>query len=189
MDNQSFKTYKLGDYYDDGFRQGVVFEVSTDGLQGKILSLSQSEKLQWSNWIEFARHVEDRKIGIKNQCKIQKYADWHERYPAFAWCSDQGDGWYLPAIDELKRIALNDKIYDAVNQTLLAKGGVKLLDRGQNESYWSSTEFDWEENIDCMGDMRSFALSVCMRDGACRAAFKYDSCYVRAVALFDSRDR
>ncbi len=36
--------YKVGDYYHDGVKAGVVFEVTPDGKHGKIVSLGQSEK-------------------------------------------------------------------------------------------------------------------------------------------------
>ena len=46
----STKTYKVGDYYDDGAKQGVVFEVTPDGKHGKIVSLTESsEALQWTS--------------------------------------------------------------------------------------------------------------------------------------------
>ena len=35
------KTYKIGDYYDDGVKQGVVFAVRDNGRHGKIVSLDQ----------------------------------------------------------------------------------------------------------------------------------------------------
>ena len=36
-------TYKVGDFYDDGKKQGVVFEVSKDGKHGKIVSFNQTQ--------------------------------------------------------------------------------------------------------------------------------------------------
>jgi len=39
--------YKVGDYYDDGMKEGVIFEVSDDGMHGKILQYAG--KSQWSN--------------------------------------------------------------------------------------------------------------------------------------------
>ena len=38
------KKYNVGDYYDDGKKEGIVFEVSEDGNHGKIISLVQSER-------------------------------------------------------------------------------------------------------------------------------------------------
>ncbi len=42
------KIYKIGDYYDNNNRQGVVFAVTPDGKHGKIISLTQS-KLSWES--------------------------------------------------------------------------------------------------------------------------------------------
>lgn len=41
------KTYKVGDLYDDGFKKGVVFEVSDDGKRGKIVSIEE-RSLNWN---------------------------------------------------------------------------------------------------------------------------------------------
>ena len=44
------KTYKVGDYYNENGKEGVVFEVSADGQHGKIVSMTQSrEMLRWSS--------------------------------------------------------------------------------------------------------------------------------------------
>ena len=44
------KTYKVGDRYEANGVQGVVFEVSSDGKHGKIMSFTQaSNKLVWSS--------------------------------------------------------------------------------------------------------------------------------------------
>ena len=39
-------TYKVGDYYKVGGKKGVVFEVTSDGRHGKIVSLKE----RWSKW-------------------------------------------------------------------------------------------------------------------------------------------
>ena len=38
----------MGDYYDDGVKQGVVFVVTPDGKHGKIVNLNDFSKLTWS---------------------------------------------------------------------------------------------------------------------------------------------
>jgi hypothetical protein len=70
--------------------------------------------------------------------KVKAVANWQSKYPAFKWCADLGEGWYLPSIEELKRFTLYNVVHDAVNRTLTAKGGEKLFNRGA--WYWSSTE-------------------------------------------------
>lgn len=179
------KTYKVGDYYDDGTKRGVVFEVSDDGRHGKIVSLNKSEKkLQWCSYDEFERKIEtgasDERNGMNNQRKIQQINGWREKYPAFAWCADQGEGWYLPAIEELEQFTLNDSVHDAVNRTLEAKGGTKLYDKkGEWASYLSSTEHDYVEK-----GWRFFAWDVGMYSAYTTRSLKFGDFYVRAVSAF-----
>ena len=119
------KTYKVGDLYDENGKRGVVFEVSADGKHGKIVSFNET-KLKWAN-SEFDSWEEEigadsETNGAVNMAVVQCIPNWREKYPAFAWCADLGEGWYLPAINELKAIysirnILNDKYW-----------------------YWSSTE-------------------------------------------------
>ena len=44
------KHYKVGSYYNVDGKKGVVFEVSDDGLSGKIISLTQPD--HYLNWYE-----------------------------------------------------------------------------------------------------------------------------------------
>ena len=71
-----------------------------------------------------------------------KIDEWRNKYPAFAWCADHGDGWYLPAIDELKELLLNDEVHSKVNGTLEQKRGSVMYSKGVYKWYWSSTEED-----------------------------------------------
>ena len=136
------KTYRVGDYYDDGKKQGVVFEVAADGKHGKIVSLTESAKrLMWSTSSEWKRVIgaNDKHNGANNMSKVKQIDGWREKCPAFAWCADLGEGWYLPAIEELKMFTLDEVVHDAVNRTLATKGK-KLANKGDEHWYWSSTE-------------------------------------------------
>lgn len=188
-------TYKVGDYYDKNGKKGVVFEVTDDGLHGKIVSLDQAEK-QWAVDKDFGKifnRQNPSKVstdgndvwnGMINTDKIQKIDNWKEKYPAFAWCCAKGDGWYLPAIFELERLLLNDLVRDAVNSTLVQKGATKLYDQGDTSFYWSSTEYRrWEAEA---GEFVSKDLAQCisMYNGDIREYHKKYDIYVRAVAAF-----
>ena len=169
------KTYKVGDYYDDGKKQGVVFEVSADGKHGKIVSLTESsERLMLSEKSEWSRLIgaDDKHNGANNMSKVKQIDGWREKYPAFAWCADLGEGWYLPAIEELYRFTLDDAVHDAVNRTLAAKGK-ELKNKDDFKKYWSSTEY----NEFCAWD-------VGMSNGSTSLNGKYDGTYVRAVSAF-----
>ena len=167
------KTYKVGDYYDNGIKQGVVFDVWDNGRHGKIVSLDQGEGLQWDSKT-FALRVgtDSQTDGKYNTDKVLARRD-TDKFPAFAWCIHKGRAWYLPAINELKLLLLNDSVHDVVNETLARQGGIKLCSKGEWEYYWSSTEYD-----------RSCAWFVNMRIGDTRNFYKSDNYYVRAVSAF-----
>ena len=107
------RTWKVGDYYNVDGKEGVVFWVDETGKHGKIVSLDQAEK-QWCTDDEYLKGLtgiaSDDYDGMKNLQSIQKISGWRNKYPAFAWCADHGDGWYLPAIKELELLLLNEHI-------------------------------------------------------------------------------
>lgn len=164
----TYKTYQVGDYYDDGKRQGVVFEVSDDGRHGKIVSLDETK----GKWCTEGKSKQRSVVGASsdsdgksNTDKVMARAD-SEEYPAFQWCRTKGGEWYLPSKEELKLLY---KVKDKVNKTLRDKS-MEVL--GYNW-YWSSTEKD-----------RNFAWNVYMYDGGTYNRIKYFGDYVRAVSAF-----
>ncbi len=181
--------YAVGDYYNDGVREGVVFEVSADGRHGKIVSMKQSAKeLQWAikerkfglfkSEAERLIGADSERDGAYNMAKVKAISGWETKYPAFKWCADLGEGWYLPAIDELKTFTLNDVVHDAVNRTLIARGGTQLYDRGEHGWYWSSTE----ENEQIDGNFCAWIVN--MYNGYANSYRKGSVSYVRAVSAF-----
>ena len=177
------KKYSVGDYYNDGVREGVVFEVSADGRHGKIVSMEQSvKKLEWaSDAAEYKRLIgaNSETNGVANMAKVRAISGWRDKYPAFKWCADLGEGWYLPSIEELKMFTLNDAVYDAVNRTLSARGGIKLYNRDEWHGwYWSSTENDKQY------DGKFCAWHVDMSNGNTFNNYKDSIIRVRAVATF-----
>ena len=171
------KTYKVGDYYDDGTKKGVVFDVWDGGRHGKIVSLDQSaNKLKWSSFEQYCKEIvvgaDSKNNGKVNTDKVMTRSD-ADQYPAFTWCRNKGVDWYLPAIDELKLLLLNDSVHNAVNITLAQKGGTKLYNKKDWECYWSSTE----RNESC-------AWYVYMYNGYTDYNLKNFSRYVRAVSAF-----
>ena len=169
------KTYEVGDYYNENGKEGVVFEVSEDGRHGKIVSLKESsDKLLWSSDYDEQRRLigaADENDGSKNMAKVMQISAWRDKYPAFAWCASLGEGWYLPAIEELKTIY---RVKDKLNNTLADKGK-KIGD----DWYWSSTE-------QYSGDEICRAWLFDMHYGGTYSLGKHDdyNCYVRAVSAF-----
>ena len=173
------QAYKVGDYYNVNGKQGVVFWVDETGKHGKIVSLTES-RLQWaSDETEQKRLIgaDDENNGANNMAVVKQIADWQSKYPAFKWCADLGEGWYLPAINELELFILDQSVHDAVNQTLETKG-VKLSNIGDLNYYWSSTEYDGQY-------MSEFcAWYVSMIDGYTYNYRKSYDAFVRAVSAF-----
>ena len=154
------KTYKVGDIYDENGKRGVVFEVSADGKHGKIVSLVE-DYLQWSKEFKgWTKEIgaDSETNGAVNMAVVQRIPNWREKYPAFAWCADLGEGWYLPAIDELEAIYNIRKILNL-----------------RREFYWSSTESKKSEFC---------AWYVLMSYGYTLTNTKRTLTYVRAVSVF-----
>ncbi len=173
--------YSVGDYYNQDGKEGVVFEVTEDGLHGKIISMTQSSKLQWaSDKKERDRFIDanNKTDGTKNMETIQQIPGWEKKYPAFKWCADLGDGWYLPAIEELKLLLLNRDTHAVVNKTLSEKGGVKLFRKGDSGQYWSSTQ-EQTSQFD-----EACAWSVDMEYNFAYYKVKRNHYFVRAIATF-----
>ena len=173
----SEKTWKVGDYYNVDGKEGVVFWVDKTGKHGKIVSLDQAY-LMWCDRDEYEKYLSgiatDKSDGMRNLQSIMKISDWRNKYPAFAWCADHGSGWYLPAVDELKELLLNDDVRDKVNSALTKKGiSVMLPGIGNFVLYWSSTEND-----------KWCAWGVRMYRGTTYNERRSANRYVRAVSAF-----
>ena len=173
--------YKVGDYYNDGTKDGIVFEVSADGQHGKIVSINNSIiELKWysgrydDNYAERYVGAKNKKDGKKNMQAICSIDSWREFYPAFRWCAELGDGWYLPAIEELEAI-YNNKVQVAP----------KLLN-DKNNCLHSSTESNKHKKDDVWTsrDKHKTILHINMQTGNIYKAYKDYSCHARAVAKF-----
>jgi len=170
------RIWKVGDYYNVDGKEGVVFWVDETGKHGKIVSMDQTE-LRWCTEDEYNKELTgiatDSSNGLNNLRSVMKIAGWKDKYPAFAWCADHGDGWYLPAIDELKELLLNDEVHAKVNGTLEQKRVSVMYSMGDFEWYWSSTEYD-----------ERCAWVVYMSVGSTGSLYRYPFNYVRAVSAF-----
>ncbi|MBO7198086.1 MAG: DUF1566 domain-containing protein [Tidjanibacter sp.] len=176
--------YRVGDYYNDGILEGVVFEVDKSGTHGKIVSLTQSPFVrQWATTTNSRNRLigaDNMEYGGDNVILAQLTDNWERAFPAIAWCHSLGAGWYLPAISELKTFTLNPPIYSAVNTTLKSiERATPLPESGTYFDYWSSTEknFKYASGEYCV-------WGVNMRNGVTHDSGKSRYAYVRAVAVF-----
>ncbi|MDR2131217.1 MAG: hypothetical protein LBP56_08685 [Odoribacteraceae bacterium] len=150
--------YAVGDAYAKDGTRGIVYKVNGDGSHGMIVSLGSIE----SAWTTITSGLTDNfgctdeNNGMDNLNNIKQQANWEGRFPAFKWCSDQGPGWYLPAINELKELyaaycgvaSYPGEETDAatVYATARAKFNQALRDNGGQEfSYWSTYNYNQVE--------------------------------------------
>lgn len=153
-------SYKVGDYYPDPnvdvtdaeavkTVEGIVFSVTDEGAHGKILSLVESCGLKW-NTTGAGDATLDEDDGAVNWDTIKAKDASFSNYPAFAWCASLGDGWYIPAINELitLRTAWGTTLAEktAFNNRISAVGGEQLKSSAlvgssaKSAYYYSSTE-------------------------------------------------
>lgn len=127
------KEWAVGEYYEVGSVKGVVVWVDESKLHGKIISMDETTADVWStsNRTTGAQSTTD---GKSNTEKVKALDNELTAFPAFKWCVKKGEGWYLPALDEVKCFLTAEPV---VKPTLAAHGGTPL-----NSYYWSSTESD-----------------------------------------------
>lgn len=175
------KSYQVGDYYNENGIQGVVFEVDATGKHGKIVSLRGTYNEWTTNDNEQKRTIgaTDKSDGRKNMEAVKRISNWRSLYPAFAWCTDLGEGWYIPAIEELKIFALNKNNRAIINKTLSEYGEIMVNEK----DIYSSTE---------SGDKYSGVYQVYYiypSNSGGSGGFENDQCkyvdsYFRAIARF-----
>lgn len=161
--------YCVGDYYDDGTKQGVVFVVSEDGTHGKIVSLKEAE-LEWCTKKQYDKNIlvgaGSENDGKVNTDIVMRRSDYAE-YPAFKWCREQGSEWYLPSTNELQELY---KVKDVVNKTLTKYDYQEIAG-----PYWSSTE---------KGEPCAWLVHMSRDYTYIRGKYYRYNGYVRAVSAF-----
>ena len=165
----SAKTYKVGDYYNENGKEGVVFEVWDDGKHGKIVSLDEAI-LTWCTDEQYEKKIKvgasSMSDGKANTDLVMARSD-NEEYPAFMWCRWKGSSWYLPAIKELETLF---EVKERINNTLEQLSKIKI----SNDYYWSSKESNglrvWIQDMQLGGSLNDVRKCV--------------GKYVRAVATF-----
>ena len=124
------ESYAFGDIVTVDGSVGIVFYASEDIVY--IMSVEQASSTMWSTE-NLSTSTSDYANGAYNTNVIKSIDGWEEKYPAFKWCADLGENWYLPAINELRAICM---VKEALNATLSANGYTTL----STADYWSSTE-------------------------------------------------
>ncbi len=184
----ALQRYDIGDFYDVDGVQGVVCLLNEDRTHGLILSLDEI----YLHWSEFAKTdlrtvgADDVADGQSNMEKVAAYiaannGSWDD-FPAFKWCRDKGEGWYLPAINELLTIGHNynggsrakfdRQARNRFNGALKEHGGDRM---DRLVYYFSSTEKDEKSACTSHMDLEPpFVVEIP----------KYQNFLVRAVRKF-----
>ena len=182
-------TYSIGDIYDQDGVRGVVVMLHDNGHHGLIMSLDET-CLAWST----LPRKQQKKTGADNQFNgeanmlaIEKYIaennlSW-EVFPAFKWCRDKGEGWYLPSINEIwsagtiylggSRTAENRRFRKDFNTSVKNAGGTPL---NNLMFYYSSTE-DKDMRYAKFTHMNSEPPHI-------QSGYKADDLFVRAFHKF-----
>lgn len=147
--------FEVGQYYDYNGLKGVVCAVNEEGTHGLLISLDEV-MIDWSTFRkEDLRKVgaTDQYDGAKNTEAVARYIaennlSW-DHFPAFKWCREKGEGWYLPSIDEVlqlgnnynggNRMHNNRQVRQRFNDNLKEQGGERIDGKC---FYFSSTELD-----------------------------------------------
>ena len=181
--------YSIGQYYDQNGIRGIVVALNEERTHGLLMSLDEV-MIEWSTFRkeELCKvGAEDRTNGENNMKAIERYIAEHnltwDHFPAFKWCKEKGEGWYLPSIDEVLTIgnqynggsrAHNDRQSRMrFNDNLKVNGGERIDGKCY---YHSSTAFD--EKFPMMSHM-GLEPPFVITDVA-----KYTKFLVRAVRKF-----
>lgn len=166
---------KVGDYYPAGATKatatGVVFWVNPDdATKGKIVSMDEpSSTLIWCTYAANGNLlIRSDTDGAENTAKVTNdrgYTD--EIYPSIAWCVNKGEGWYMPALNELEALYT---VWSADKEGFNAKLNTNIA----SDKYWASTE-----------DNGSYQYYVDFNDGSNENDYKATTFhYVRAILAY-----
>lgn len=98
--------YKVGDVFNN---EGVIFWISEDKTQAKIVA-GKSEKLAYCKDKTTVTNTTSANPnaslddGTKNMAVVAEVDPGYTKHPAFKYCSEMGEGWYLPARREVKAL-------------------------------------------------------------------------------------
>ena len=177
--------YEPGMLYNENGVKGVIFAIKEHPNSGTIFCYVMSmdeEDLPWSNEqvdLSYAYSVwgawntEDIFDPNRDNRNI-------DDYPAFKWCVEHGDGWFLPSQQEMQwmwdAVSGGTHEFDSesvakYNKTLTDNGGEPFVET----YYWSSTGLDsssavaiafMADSVVCLESTRDKAYSV-------RAAYRF----------------
>ena len=157
--------------------QGVVFYVDDSGQHGWAVSLYNEGTFPWGKYGEDSplknmRGKGRAKKDIDGYANTKSVLESDGEFPAFE-AVDFENGWYLPAVGQLRKLYSKIK---TVNSTLKTLEGDVIRKTGV--TYWSSTESNAKD-----------AWYMCSIGGIARTTDAFDDCkrtakFVRSVRSF-----
>lgn len=150
--------YKVGDVYDKDGLKGIVVVVDDSGEHGLLMSFD-GDGSRWCNKdVKLNVGATDMDDGEKNMERVANFIEkkglsW-EDFPIFNWARSLGEGWYIPAYNELKEMAENinggsldkysEKNFKAIGKIAKKNGGKDFTGGAMGKSdlltMYSSTE-------------------------------------------------
>ena len=138
--------YEIGDIYEVNGVKGVIFAIKSDNKGDTYCYLfsMDEEDLQWSTKYEWCNCMSQR--GDYNSSDPFNYWGMNiDDYPAFKWCKEHGEGWFLPSSTEMRwmwdMLTEGQRDFDAPS---VAKYNAFIVENGGEPFcqtyYWSSNE-------------------------------------------------
>lgn len=138
--------YEIGSIYEANGSKGVIYAIKADrnGITWCYLFSLDEEDLQWSTVNEWCNCIND-KGAWNSDDPFTYYGQDINNYPAFKWCKEHGEGWFLPSSTELnwmwEAITNGERDFDAPsvaewNKIITDNGGEPFCET----YYWSSNE-------------------------------------------------
>ncbi len=183
------RRYSVGEIYEKDGVKGIVALLYDGGIHGLVMSLDEA-CLAWSKIPRRQTKLvgaTDRYNGLANMKAVERYiADnnlsW-DMFPAFKWCRDKGEGWFLPSINELwsagtmsmggSRAAINRKFRRNYNNALENADGTPL----NNLMFYHSSTEDKDAKYSLYSHMNSETPNI-------DSGYKADELFVRAFYKF-----
>lgn len=145
----------VGDIIEIDGNKAIVFKTD-DGIHGTAMSIKALRGIEspWCNNGKIAKKspiLSDTQDGFKNTARLIQFAHSEnclQNFPAFQWCQNLGDGWYIPSVKELEEfinywlgnedvlewdddveqeIDQSKPFYKNVNEILLNAGGIPFI--------------------------------------------------------------
>lgn len=196
-------------YKENGKAVGIVYWTSEDGKTSKVLSLQRSDASVWSYDGDTQVGCADKEDGAANMAIIKANAAVADNIPALGFCESLGEGWYWPAINELRVIfeVYNGKPYEekgnvpaseisdeekearaAFDLSLTTYGGVAMNLQDptstKGDRYWSSTEYTYKEKY--YGSFMQFGKAYMSGPADTPGKTQSDGRYIRAIKVISN---